>query len=206
MPWSHDLTWSAQGLRMMEVVPKCPSRQLAASLLLLRACGCSPDQFQSLTQPFGFRLPSTDEQFQQLCTGIHCLGHIIERHPGNIANTLHTSFTTTTRCAAWQPNPGHRRYYLVQDGQDDWRQMLQESFYYKGKGKAGNTSGKGFGRRTNPKDRNGQVMRCLVCGSTQHLRARCPQNTRPPGQTTPLARIRYIRHRNAICSQNKCAS
>ena len=33
-PWSHDLTWSAQELRMMEGVPKCPLRQLAS-------CSCA---------------------------------------------------------------------------------------------------------------------------------------------------------------------
>ena len=40
-------------------------------------------------------------------------------------------------------------------------QMLQESSSKRVKVR-GNTSGKGFGCRTNPKDRIGQVMRCLV--------------------------------------------
>ena len=55
-------------------------------------------------------------------------------------------------------------------------------YYYKGKGKGKPTSGKGFGRKINPKDRNGQVMRCSTCGSMYHLRARCTQG--PQGQNT----------------------
>ncbi|CAK9099803.1 unnamed protein product [Durusdinium trenchii] len=58
------------------------------SLLLLRACGVTAEQFQALTQPFGFRLPSNDEQFNALCAHIRRLGHIIERQPLNIASTL----------------------------------------------------------------------------------------------------------------------
>ena len=45
----------------------------------------------------------------------------------------------------------------------------------KGKGKRSHTSGKGFGRRGNPRDRNGEVMKCHNCGSEEHLAARCPQ-------------------------------
>ena len=42
--------------------------------------------------------------------------------------------------------------------------------YYKGKGKGKPTSGKGFGRRINPKDRQGQIMRCSICGSMMQSR------------------------------------
>jgi hypothetical protein len=49
--------------------------------------------------------------------------------------------------------------------------------YLKGKGKGNRayTSGKGFGRRTNPKDRQSNATRCRVCNSEEHFAARCPQ-------------------------------
>ena len=37
------------------------------------------------------------------------------------------------------------------------------------------TSGKGKGRRGNPKGADGNVLKCFDCGSTEHLRAECPQ-------------------------------
>ena len=43
----------------------------------------------------------------------------------------------------------------------------------KGKGKRAHTSGKGFGCRGNPRDRNGEVMKCHNCGNEEHLAARC---------------------------------
>ena len=45
----------------------------------------------------------------------------------------------------------------------------------KGKGKRKGSSGKGTGRRKNPMGRDGQIMRCRVCGSDEHFAARCPQ-------------------------------
>ena len=45
----------------------------------------------------------------------------------------------------------------------------------KGKGNRSHSSGKGFGRRKNPRDRNGSLMKCHNCGSEEHLVARCPQ-------------------------------
>ena len=49
--------------------------------------------------------------------------------------------------------------------------------YLKGKGKGHrvNTSGKGHGRRKNPKDRQGNIMRCRICNSDEHFAARCPR-------------------------------
>ncbi len=49
--------------------------------------------------------------------------------------------------------------------------------YLKGRGKGhrANTSGKGHGRRKNPKDRQGNIMRCRICNSEDHFAARCPQ-------------------------------
>ena len=48
--------------------------------------------------------------------------------------------------------------------------------YLKGTGKSkhAKTSGQGFGRKGNPKDRNGVTMKCHECGSTDHLRRECP--------------------------------
>ena len=50
--------------------------------------------------------------------------------------------------------------------------------YLKGKGKGHrmNSSGKGHGRRKNPRDRNGDTMKCRICGSEEHFQAECPQN------------------------------
>ena len=45
----------------------------------------------------------------------------------------------------------------------------------KGKGNRAHTSGKGFGRKKNPRDRNGDIMKCSICGSDEHFRANCPQ-------------------------------
>ena len=45
----------------------------------------------------------------------------------------------------------------------------------KGKGKRFHTSGKGFGRRKNPRGRDGQVMRCRICNSDEHFAAKCPR-------------------------------
>ena len=49
--------------------------------------------------------------------------------------------------------------------------------YLKGKGKGhrSGSSGKSFGRRKNPKDRAGNVVKCRVCDSDEHFAAKCPQ-------------------------------
>ena len=51
--------------------------------------------------------------------------------------------------------------------------------YLKGKGKGhrSGTSGKGFGRKGNPKDREGVTMKCRVCNSEEHFAARCPKGS-----------------------------
>jgi len=46
----------------------------------------------------------------------------------------------------------------------------------KGMGKKG-SSGKGFGRRQNPLDKDGNVMRCRLCNSTEHFAAKCPKGS-----------------------------
>ena len=54
-------------------------------------------------------------------------------------------------------------------------ELLSQSSYFRSKGKGGKSSGKGFGRRMNPTGRDGEVMKCSICSSSYHLRARCPQ-------------------------------
>ena len=39
------------------------------------------------------------------------------------------------------------------------------------------SSGKGKGRRGNPRGKNGEVMKCHQCGSTEHLVNKCPQRS-----------------------------
>ena len=48
-------------------------------------------------------------------------------------------------------------------------EILQQSAYFKGKGKGGRSSGKGFGRKGNPIGRDGEPLKCSVCGSAYHL-------------------------------------
>ena len=45
----------------------------------------------------------------------------------------------------------------------------------KGKGKGKRSTGKGKGRKKNPIGRDGEIMRCSICGSDTHFRAECPQ-------------------------------
>ena len=62
---------------------------------------------------------------------------------------------------------GGRGFFLTQD---DVHAYLQ----HKGKGHRKGSSGKGFGRKGNPKDRNGNTMKCHECNSEDHLVSRCP--------------------------------
>eukprot|EP00971_Amphidinium_carterae_P086660 1714998-Amphidinium_carterae.1 len=55
---------------------------------------------------------------------------------------------------------------------------------YYGKGKPGGKKSS----KMNPKGRDGQVLRCSICGSASHLRAQCPkQNAATPTSATPAA-------------------
>jgi len=59
-----------------------------------------------------------------------------------------------------------------------------DSMFYGGKGNSKGkrrSSGKGKGRRTNPRGRDGQIMTCGICGSETHFRAECPNNTQQQG-------------------------
>lgn len=56
-------------------------------------------------------------------------------------------------------------------------------------GKGGSSSHKGGFRRKNPKDKTGQIMKCNICGSDEHLWRRCPNkpkdsNSYPAGSAS----------------------
>ena len=255
-----------------------------ASLMLLKAVGVSPEQFQSLTQPFGLRLPNTEDEFLQLTHHLRRMGHIVERSQLNIASTLNrtsqhhwaseqqayqaeenpptSASMPEDQPSGWGDGPSDWAYatgvaeeeaswtdsatssdqegYLVdtqdlrgmtnqqadeylfgryQDAKRRWRRFtgkpvrhlrkvfrrkgkgkgkgkgsrsflnlsetLEQSAYFKGKGKGGRSSGKGFGRRMNPKGRDGEVLKCSVCNSMYHLRARCPQQSAQQSSAAP---------------------
>ena len=258
-----------------------------AALILLRACGVSSDQFQTLTQPFGLRLPNSDAEFAQMGHHLRRMGHIVERFPNNIASGLRGSTgqaqaflaeadTGSSRSGdAWQgesmpssgtwgmapdmtdwafhadpsvdsgtdsatssdndepmqtadlqgmsaPQMDEYLFGQYQAAKKRWRRftgkpvrslrrvlkrkgkgkgkgfrgsylnldgLLQQSSYFKGKGKGGKSSGKGFGRKTNPCGRDGEPLKCSVCGSSYHLRAKCPRSTSSdnPGSSTQAA-------------------
>lgn len=274
----------------------------SAALILLRAVGVTSEQFQRLTQPYGLRLPNTEQEFSQMLHNLRRMGHIVEHHPSNIATTLNRpagnsssqayvsypgsdgnmassshsswSFVGQAQPAAdpWSnfgstahesvPSSSHEdwAYYVdpeaagasvtdsateSDNGQDNqpevdlqdmtpqeagewlfwqyaeakrrWRHhtgkpvralrrvlrrkgkgkgkhayfdissTLQQSAFFKGRGKGGKSSGKGFGRRINPKGRDGQVLKCSICSSQFHLRARCPQRPNQRGNIQPAA-------------------
>ena len=267
-----------------------------AALLLLRACGVSAEQFQTLTQPFGLRLPRTEAELAQMSHHLRRLGHTVERYPNNIASGLRThsgahysqAFLADSGAASehvreevswssshdpsqvtWDSTAGAQQDWAfaslpAEPGQSDtdsatssddeaavfvsdlqgmtpqeadeflfgqyqeakkrWRRftgkpvralrrivrrkgkgkgksksssylslddMLQASAYFKGKGKGGRSSGKGFGRRQNPKGRDSEPLKCSICGSAFHLRARCPRrdssNPAPVSSSQPAS-------------------
>ena len=70
---------------------------------------------------------------------------------------------------------GKSRFSFLADMPD----ALYDEIFFGGKGKSkgkARTSGKGKGRRVNPRGRDGQIMTCGICGSESHFRADCPQN------------------------------
>ena len=71
--------------------------------------------------------------------------------------------------------PTRRRHFLADE--------VTEAYFGKG-------GGKGKGRRKgNPIGRDGQPLRCSICNSDQHLRARCPQAGKGGGKGTPPATL-----------------
>ena len=68
-------------------------RAVARCQWSLQPCCCcvhvvSAEQFQTLTQPFGLRLPATEAELAQMSHHLRRLGHIVERYPNNIASGL----------------------------------------------------------------------------------------------------------------------
>eukprot|EP00971_Amphidinium_carterae_P131961 2613930-Amphidinium_carterae.1 len=55
-----------------------------ATLILLRAVGKTQHQYLNLIQPFGNRLPQTEQELSQLCHAVRRLGHVMEAFPNNI--------------------------------------------------------------------------------------------------------------------------
>lgn len=69
----------------------------------------------------------------------------------------------------------------------DITNALHESSYFRSKGKGGKSSGKGWGRKQNPKGRDGEILKCSICSSQYHLRARCPQSRSQRGFVQPAS-------------------
>ena len=57
----------------------------------------------------------------------------------------------------------------------------------KGKSKGKRTSGLGFGRKTNPKGKDGNIMKCHECDSEDHLVAQCPRRNNRNNTNAHLA-------------------
>ena len=62
------------------------------SLQLLRACNIRPEQLMMLLQPFGGSMPTTDAEFNLLCTQLRRHGHVTEGVHGNFATVLRVPF------------------------------------------------------------------------------------------------------------------
>ena len=58
------------------------------ALQLLRACHIQPQHLLVLLQPFGGKLPTTDQEINNFTTQLRRFGHISEGAPGNIASAL----------------------------------------------------------------------------------------------------------------------
>ena len=58
------------------------------STILLRAVRITGNQLVNLLQPFGGRVPNTQQQFDTMVNQLRSMGHIYERAPGNVASTL----------------------------------------------------------------------------------------------------------------------
>ena len=58
------------------------------SFVLLRSVGVNDTQLLQLLQHFNGQYPNNDAQFRALQQGLRRMGHILEHHPGNIAQML----------------------------------------------------------------------------------------------------------------------
>ena len=59
-----------------------------------------------------------------------------------------------------------------------------------GKGHRSHTSGKGHGRRKNPKDRQGNTLKCHNCGSEEHFARNCPKGGGKGSGSGGIAHVR----------------
>ena len=89
------------------------------------------------------------------------------RFTGRPVRRFRTNFKKTLRTKGKGRSKGKRRGFFFTE--DEVHAYLKG----KGKGKRSHTSGKGHGRKGNPRDREGNVMKCHNCGSEDHLRAGC---------------------------------
>ena len=71
----------------------------------------------------------------------------------------------------------------------------------KGKGSGKSTTGKGFGRKGNPRDRNGEIMKCRICNSTEHLMARCPRKGEGKGSSSSSAPPGFAAYADAAADE-----
>ena len=60
----------------------------ALSLILLRAVGPNDTQLLQLLQPFDNQYPNDDNELLEMMQAIRRMGHILERHTGDIASLL----------------------------------------------------------------------------------------------------------------------
>ena len=92
--------------------------------------------FQALTQPFGYRLPNTDDKFTRLCAHIRRLGHIVERASAlrqgqgqtqhfhvNDAEQFGASSQDAWQSGSWNHAPGS---WNTQDSTNAWAYPVTE--------------------------------------------------------------------------------
>ena len=88
----------------------------------------------------------------------------------------------------YKPRFGRQYHVALSDAmntqtRDEFMTHLN-AYFGKGKGKGKNRGGvNGFGRRKNPKDKQGNIMLCRLCKSDERFAARCPmrsKGTSPP--------------------------
>ena len=86
---------------------------------------------------------------------------------------------------------GKGRYNAMMQMSD----QRHDQVYFGGKGKSKGkrqTTGKGFGRRSNPIGPDGETMKCTVCNSTVHFGAACPQHHSSSSSQLGLVNPNYL--------------
>ena len=56
--------------------------------IIFRACGVTPEQMLQALQPLQGRMPTTDAEFNSVCSYLRRMGHVLEAFPHNIASSL----------------------------------------------------------------------------------------------------------------------